>query len=606
MGWQAWFTLGILAFTFIVLIRATAPPDMVLWGATVAVTVAGVISPRQALAGLSSESVLTIAGLFVIAAAMRETGALDLLGGHMLGKARSERGVLLRMVPQVTVFSAFLANTAVVAMLIPIITDWCRKARVSPSRLLMPLSFLAILGGMCTLIGTTTNLIVSEAMEQAHLRAMHMFELTWLGVPSVVVGASYLVLVAPRLLPNRRDLLERIGDSARQYLVEMRIRPGCPLSGKTVEEAGLRRLPGLFLVEIVRDGRIIAPVEPHEVLIEGDQLAFAGVVQTIVDLERIPGFVPVTEETHDASFAEKRNRRYCEAVISATSPLIARNIRDSNFRALYNAAVIAVHRGGTRLRGRIGDIVLREGDTLLLQAGAHFVEANRNNPDFYLVSSLDSVRPIRHERTAICIGLLVLLVVLLVFGERISAMFGGQISLRPVVAALVVAGLMMLTGCISVSDARRAVSLDVLLIIAAAFGLATALQTSGAAAAIAHQLVALTNTGSALVALSVVYLLTVVLGIFITNRAAALLIFPIAMVMAQQLGLNPRAFAITVAGAAVASFASPISYQTNTMVYGAGGYRFGDFVRVGLPLHVLLWIVAMIVIPVVWPLHLGG
>ncbi len=603
MGWQAWFTLGILAFTFFVLIRATAPADMVLWGATVAVTVAGVITPAQALAGLSSESVLTIAGLFVIAAAMRETGALDLLGGHILGNARTERGVLLRMVPQVTVFSAFLANTAVVAMLIPILTDWCRKMRVSPSRLLMPLSFLAILGGMCTLIGTTTNLIVSEAMEQANLRAMHMFELTWLGVPSVVVGAAYLVLVAPRLLPNRRDLLERIGSSAREYLVEMRIRPGCPLIDKTVEEAGLRRLPGLFLVEIVRDGRIIAPVEPSEVLLEGDQLAFAGVVTTIVDLERIPGLVPVAEQEHDASFAEKRNRRYCEAVISATSPLIARNIRDSNFRALYNAAVIAVHRGGTRLRGRIGDIVLREGDTLLLQAGAHFVEANRNNPDFYLVSSLDAARPVRHERTAICIGLLLLLVVLLVFGEQIGAMLGGHVSLRPVVAALVVAGLMMLTGCISVSDARRAVSLDVLLIIAAAFGLATALQTSGAADAIARQLVALTRAGHAIIALSVVYVLTVVLGIFITNRAAALLIFPIAMVMAQQLDLNPRAFAIAVAGAAVASFASPISYQTNTMVYGAGGYRFGDFLRVGLPLHILLWIVSMIVIPLVWPLH---
>jgi di/tricarboxylate transporter len=477
-------------------------------------------------------------------------------------------------------------------MLIPVLNDWCRRVRVSPARLLLPLSFLSILGGMCTLIGTTTNLIVSETMERAELAGLSMFELAWVGVPCVVIGALYLILVSPRLLPNRKDMLETIGESVREYLVEMSVQPNCPLVGKSVREAGLRRLPGLFLVEIVRGGRIIAPAEPDEVLMAGDQLAFAGAVQTIVDLERIPGLVPVTEAGHRASFAERRGQRYCEAVVSSTSMLIARNIRDANFRALYNAAVIAVHRGGERLTGRIGDIVLRAGDTLLLQTGPHFFEANRNNPDFYLVSSLEQARPVLHERTGIAIGLLVLLVVLLVFG--------GSVGVRPVIAAFVVAGLMMLTRCISVGDARRKVSLDVLLTIAAAFGLGKALEASGAAQDLGDMIVSLTGRGGGL---ALVYIVTIALSIFITSKAAAVLIFPVAMVIADHLGVNPRAFAIAVASAAASSFASPISYQTNTMVYGPGGYRFGDFLRVGLPLHVLLWIVAMIVIPIVWPLQ---
>jgi di/tricarboxylate transporter len=570
---------------------------MVLWGGTITVTLAGIIGPREALSGFASESVLTIAALFVIAAAMRETGALELVGAHVLGRARTERGALLRMVPKVTALSAFLANTAVVAMLIPVLSDWCRRVRVSPARLLLPLSFLSILGGMCTLIGTTTNLIVSETMERADLAGISMFELAWVGLPCVVIGALYLIFVGPRLLPDRKDMLQAIGESVREYLVEMSVQPNCPLVGQRVREAGLRRLPGLFLVEIVRAGRVIAPVEPDEVLLAGDQLAFAGAVQTIVDLERIPGLVPATEEGHETTFAERRGQRYCEAVVSSTSILIARNIRDANFRALYNAAVIAVHRGGERLTGRIGDIVLRPGDTLLLQTGPHFAEANRNNPDFYLVSSLEQARPVLHERTGIAIGLLGLLVVLLVFG--------GSFGVRPVVAAFLVAGLMMLTRCISISDARRTVSLDVLLTIAAAFGLGSALEASGAARDIAGLIVRLAHlTGPAggLLGLALIYVVTIGLSIFITSKAAAVLIFPVAMVIAEHLGVNPRAFAIAVASAAASSFASPISYQTNTMVYGPGGYRFGDFLRVGLPLHVLLWIVAMLVIPFVWPL----
>lgn len=592
MGWEGWFTLGVIVFSFSVMVRGLAPPDMVLWGAAVLVTVVGVVTPDEMISGLAEPAVATIGALFVISAAMRETGALDLIGKRVLGRARTERGALLRLIPQVTALSAFLNNTAVVAMFMSVVSDWCRRHRISPSRLLLPLSYLSILGGMCTLIGTSINLIVSAQMEKFGLDALGMFELSWIGVPCALLGAIYLLVVGRRLLPDRKDLLEQFGESSREYMIEMRIQPNCTLVGQSIREAGLRRLPGLFLIEIVRDGHIIAPVEPDEILRAEDQLTFTGVVSTIVDLERIPGFVPVADDQQQLTPSERRSRRYGEAVISHTSPLIGKNIREANFRALYNAAVVAVHRGGERLKGRIGDIVLRAGDTLLLQTGQHFAAANRNNPDFFLVSSVEEARPVRHERAYLSLGLLGLLIVLLVWGSR----FGMPMA----VSALFVAGLLIMTRCIAVGDARRSLNLDVLFTIAAAFALGAALSQSGAAEFIAGGIVSATAYGGMLAALALIYGVTIAFNTLITSNATAVLVFPIAMAVADRMDADPRTFAIMVASAAAASFATPIAYQTNVLVYGPGGYRFADFLRVGLPLHALLWVLAVVLIPIVW------
>ena len=562
----------------------------------------GIVSPEQLLRGFSNQGMLTIAGMFVVAAGMRETGALDRLGRGMLGPARTGRAAFARLVPQVTVLSAFLNNTAVVAMLLPVVSDWCRRHRVSPSRLLMPLSYVTLLGGTCTLIGTSTNLIVNGMMTQAAsqaadaetaeaLRGLSFFEPAWIGVAAVAVGVAYLALIGRHLLPDRRDLLETMGESAREYLVNMRIEAGCPLIGKQVEPAGLRRLPGLFLIEITRADRIIAPVEPDDIIREGDRLTFAGVVGTIVDLERTQGLVAERPEPGAETDANPGDRRYCEAVVSGTSPLIGRNIRESNFRAVYNAAVIAVHRGGTRLSGRVGDIVLRRGDTLLLQTGPHFVQAHCNNADFYLVSSVEDARPVRHQRASISLVLLGLLIVLLITGR-----------IPVVVAALLCAGLMIATGCISGAAARRYVQWDVLLAIGAALGLGEALRESGAAAALASAVVNLTGAWGPIAALAAIYFVTVVLTEVITHAAAAALVFPLAISVAAQLGVNPRPFAMAVVFGASFGFSTPIGYQTHMMVFGPGGYRFTDFLRVGLPLNALMWALVVALIPLIWPL----
>jgi di/tricarboxylate transporter len=602
LGWEGWFTLAVVAAVFVGLIRGVGSPDMLLLGGMVLVALAGIVTPEELLVGFSNPGMLTVAALFVVAAALRETAALDRLAGRMFGAARPEPGLLARMVPQAAALSAFLNNTAVVAMLLSPVSDWCRKNRISPSRLLLPLSYLAILGGMCTLIGTSTNLVVHGLMletarthedpqvQQSLAGGISFFELAKLGVPCLLVGAAYLWVVGRWLLPDRRDLLEQLGESSREYLANMLVEPGCRLVGQRVEDAGLRHLPGLFLIEIVRAGRIIAPVEPDEVLDAGDRLTFTGVVSTIVDLERIPGLVPIGDESGQSDDTPRTERRYCEAVTSATSPLIGKTIRDGNFRAMYNAAVVAVHRGGARLRGRVGDIVLRPGDTLLLQAGVHFANAHRNNPDFYLVSGVEEARPVRHQLAFTSLVALGLLIALAAF------------NLVPiVVAAFLVAGLMIATRCISTAEARRSVRWDVLLTIAAAFGLGKALVNSGAAAEIGDLVVGFTQPWGRLAALAALYAVTVLLTSLLTNNASAVLMFPLALAVAAELGLDPRPFVMAVVFAASASFATPIAYQTNLLVFGPGGYRFADFVRLGVPLNLLLGILAVLAIPWLWP-----
>lgn len=585
---QPWFTLGLIIFVFIAMARDWGPPDMVMFGAAVLLTIAGVIDETQLLAAFGHSGVITIAALFVIAGGLRETGIMDRLATHMFAKARTEPAVLGRMSVQVSLLSALLNNTAVVAMLLAPLTDWCRRNRVSPSRILLPLSFLTVLGGTITLIGTSTNVLVNGEMLKAGLQGMGLFDLAWVGVPVTVLGAVFLLTLGRRLLPNRLDLLEDYSQRVREYLVEMSIQPGCRLIGQTVQAAGLRNLPGLFLIEIQRNDQVIAPVSPDELLRAGDQLAFTGVASTIVDLERIPGFVPAGYAPADSGRAVRR--RFCEAVVSRTSPLVGQTIRDSNFRARYNAAVIAVHRGGVSLRGRVGDIEIEPGDTLLLQTGAHFDAAHRNNPDFFLVSGIDDTRPARHSRAVIAGVFLAAFILLLLFESVIPV----------VVSALVIGGLMIVTRCISATDARRTVPLDLLLAIVGAIALGRALESSGLAELLARHIVGLTAPVGPVAAVALLYLGSLVMTEIVTNSAAAALMFPISLQVADKLGLQPMPFILAITYAASLGFATPFGYQTHLMVYGPGGYRFNDFVKVGLPMDFVCGVVVVTAIPLIW------
>jgi di/tricarboxylate transporter len=592
MGFEAWFTLAVLVVAFLALVRNWAPPDLVFLLGTTLLALTGVITAKEAFAGFANEGMLTVAVLFVVAAGLEQTGVLAYVGQQILGGAKSDRGALARLSAVIVSSSAFLNNTPIVAMFMPIVVDWCRRNNVAPSKLLIPLSYLAILGGTCTLIGTSTNVVVHGLLLQHGMPGMSLFEITPLGIPYALAGVAYLLLFGRKLLPDRKELFEQLGESRREYMVDMRVQPECRLIGKSVEAAGLRNLPGLFLIEINRRDEIITPVAPNEVIEANDHMVFTGVVSSVVELQKIAGFVPIADPAYESSPARQLSRRMCEAVISADSPLIGQTIRDADFRANYGAAVVAVHRGGARVQEKVGDIKLQPGDTLLLQTQPHFVRAHRNDPAFYLVSDVEQWRPLRSHRAWIALLLFVALLVLM------------TTQVVPIlVGASLIAVLMIATGCLSAGEARQSIELQVLITIAASFGIGTALEKSGAAAEIANHLVDATAFFGPVGTLACVYLITSIITEMITNNAAAVLLFPICLQAARLSGdVDPRPFVIALTFAASASLMTPIGYQTNMMVYGPGGYRFTDFIRVGLPLHILLLVVATVLIPIIWPL----
>ncbi len=590
MGWEAWATLACIGLIFAALVRNWAPPDVLFLGGAASLTALGIISPQEAFGGFSNPGMLTVAALFVVAAGVRDTGVLDYLSQRILGGARTERGVFARLAGFVMPLSAFFNNTPIVAMLVPVVMDWCRRNQVAPSRLLIPLSYLTILGGTCTLIGTSTNLVINGLMLQNGIRGMHLFELAWVGIPYAIVGVVYLYFFGLRLLPNRAEFLEQLGESRREYITEMRVESNCPLGGKTVENSSLRGLNGLFLIEIDRNGEILAPVRPEQVIQHGDHLIFAGVVSTMVDLEKIPGLTPVADPNYDISPKHKSRRRLWEAVVSPTSPLVGKTLRDADFRATYGAAVLAMHRGGHRIREKLGSVTIRPGDTMLLLAARHFRRAFRNDPAFYLISDVSEWRPLRPDRAWVALG---------IFAALILTITMGWLSTE--VAAILAALAMIVVRTISTSDARRSIDWQVLITIAASFGIGTALQNSGAAATITQFAFSVTQGWSPILALAVIYLVGSAVTEVITNNAAAVLIFPFCLEAARLYQVDPRPFLIALTLSASASFMTPIGYQTNMMVYGPGGYRFGDFLRIGSPLNTLLWITAVILIPRIWP-----
>lgn len=581
------FTLLVVASIIGLLIWDRMPPDIVLFGGLALLMLGHVITPAQAFAGFADPATATVAVLLVVAEAVRETGGMRYLARFAFGAVRGPRWALLRFTGIVTMLSAVLNNTPLVAMFLPAVDDYARRMRESPSRFLMPMSFAAMLGGTCTLIGTSTNLVVSGLMSQAGLEPMGMFELSWVGVPTAIVGVAYMVLMGPRLLRPRVDPMEALHTQTREYLAEVELMRDSPLVNTTVERSGLRQLPGLYLVEIRRlSGVIVQPVGPEDELLAGDHLVFSGGHAVVKELRTIPGVLPV----EDVRLDDALERNLYEVVISHRSSLVGRTIAEAEFRRHYEAGVLAVHRGGERIGRNLGEVRLRAGDTLMLTAARGFENAFRNGDDFYLVTTLDDLgapRYRRSKRTLMVLLVMVLLPEVLGISMLESAMAG--------FLALI------LMGCLSFQGVHRALNLTVILSIGSAFGLSKALEVSGAAAQLGHALDWVARGHGPLVVMAAVYVFTAVCTNVMTNAAAAALVFPVVLTVCQANGLEPRGFAMAMAMAASAAFSTPVGYQTNLMVYGPGGYRTTDFLRFGLPLNVLTMIVALLVIPRIWP-----
>jgi len=586
MGFEAWFTITVVLVMLGFLSLTNFGPDTVLMGGVTLLMITGILTPGDALAGLANEGMVTVGVLFIVAAGLNQTGITQIIVERLLGPPGSTVRAQLKMMIPTAVFSNFTNNTPQVAIMIPAVNEWARRYSLRVSDLMMPLSYATIVGGMCTIIGTSPNLIVNGLMEShARVKPFSFFEPAWVGIPVAIIGLAFIIPLM-KLVPDRRSPDVEF-ESAREYTVEMIVAPDSSLVGKTLEEAGLRYFSGMYVAEIDRGGHVLPAVSSKEPLEANDRLVFVGGPEAAAELQKIKGLKPATEQIFRLD-VPRSERLLIEAVVSPGCPIVGRSVRHGRFRSRYDAVVMAVARHGQRLRQNVEDIVLRPGDVLLVEAHESFIEQQRNSKDFYLISPLENSSPPRHEKAWIALAIL---------GFMVTAASLEWLSM--VKAAMLSAGLMIMTGCLSGSEARRSIDTEVLLTIAAALGLGQAMLKTGAADGIASSVMALAGSHPWL-NLAAIYLLTLVLTEIISHAAAAVLVFPIAITTAQSLGVSVTPFAMTVMMAASLAFATPFGYQTNMMVYGPGGYHFTDFLRVGIPMDIITAGIAILIIPQVW------
>ena len=588
MSADAWLTLAVLVATVAVLVSERVSPPFVFVTAVTVLLLAGVVDTDQALSGFGNPAPATVAALYVVGAAVEATGVLQRAIAWVLGGAATDEGRRRRMLVAAAGASSTLSNTATTAIIAPAILGWGRRTghRVAPY--LLPVCFAITLGGFLTLVGATTNVVVSGLMGDAHLEPLGFFELTKVGLPLALAGLAFLALATRHLLPARSAPSDAEGTNLREFTIEMVV--GRQLDGVTVAAAGLRNLQGVYLVAVERDGRMSA-VDPDDVLRDGDRLLFAGDIDRVLDLQRLPG-LENADERHFVEAGGGNNRRLYEAVVSATSSVAGTTLKDAGFRTRYGAAVLAIHRAGERLPAKLGEIELAAGDVLLVLADHDWRERWRRRGEFLAIAPLDEELPPRRRSTPFAALVIAALIVLVATGV---------LDLLP--ASLAAALLLIGARVLAPVEARLAIDLGVIVVIGASFGLSAAITESGLGGHLASGIVdALSGLGD-FGPLAGVLLASAVVTQFVTNNAAAVVMFPIAMSTASQAGMHARPFAIAVAVGASLSFATPIGYQTNMMVHAIGGYRFGDFVRVGLPLTIVTGAVAAALIPLIWALR---
>ena len=586
MSSDSWITVAVLVVTGVVLVRDRFPAVIVLGGAVVALLFAGVIDQGIALSGFSSGAPATIAALYVVAGAVTLTGALNVVVDRLLGQ-----GSLLRLASGTAAISAFVPNTPLVAMTAPRLVRSCQRRGVSASRYLMPLSFASLLGGTVTLIGTSTNLVVSDLLVQAGEEPLGVFEITAVGLPVAIAGVIVLVTIGARLLPDRVSASANVDRRAREFQMAARVDRDGPLHGRTVAESGLRGLEGAFLALIERqgaDGSTSTITATSDTVLDADDVCcFVGDSSRMIDLHEIAGLTSL--ERAQLAVAEGPGTQVFEAVVSPSSSLIGATLQSAEFRTRYGGAVMAVHRADGEMTGQLGRLQLRAGDVLLVLASSSFANRWRGDADFSLVAALDDPPPARRRRAWLPVVAAVAMIVVAAAGwlTLFEAALGAAI-------AVVIGGVM------SAREAWRAVNVNVVLTMAVAISLGGAVSASGLASEIASLLgsngvVRVGDVGL----VGAVIVVTILLTELVTNTAAAALMVPVGLSAAAEAGVDARAIAIAVLIGASCSFLSPIGYQTNLMVFGLGGYKFTDFARVGFPLTLTTIVTATVALSVV-------
>ncbi|MFC0562381.1 SLC13 family permease [Halalkalibacter alkalisediminis] len=578
----------VLLLMFFSLVKEYFPPEITVFTALSTLVLLGVIPINEALEGFSNPAVHTIALLMVIAYAAQKSGVVPKIITKLLGRNKNISVVLLKIMLPVSFLSAFMNNTPIVAMLTPIVHKWGIQHNISPSKLLIPLSYAAIVGGTVTLIGTSTNLLVHGLLQQAGHPGFSMFQFSLIGVPLFVFSLVYMIYYGHKQLPNNKDLIETYQSTSKEYTIEVRVTPASTWIGKTVRQVNLRALHDVFLIQINRDNNVITPASHYEVIQANDVLIFSGNIDSIMNLNQVKGLI-LTTPNEDLNLVDKRfDKKLVEVVISHSSPLVNQKIKETNFRAQYNSVIVAVRKKNQQISSGIGNIIIKPGDTLLLLTGKDFIKSWSNSRHFYLVSGVETSESSQPEKAKIIIPTLLGVIVL------------ASLQLLPILkAALVGIIILAVTKSITASEAKKTIDWGILILIASAIGIANAVEQVGLPMLITN-LLDFEKPVNIILLCFFIYLATLIMTEMISNIAAAALMFPIAIPIATQFGYNPELFAIIIAIASSCSFITPIGYQTNLLVYGPGGYKFTDFFKVGLPLSLLCMFITVYLAVFIW------
>lgn len=589
---QQAITLGSILLLFVAIYREWVRPAVGFLGVVLGLVLLQIITPQQMLMGFSNESIASVVLLVILSSALSKNFQIESFIDRLyhLGKRDtplSYRSFLLRMMVQVAAFSSIVNNTPVVALMTPYVFNWGRKYNVSPSRLLIPLSYATIMGGMITLVGTSTTLVLNGFMTSNGVGTIPGLSLLIIGGMVCITGILFIALLGYRLLPNHRDILNTFKENQREYLVETTLQRSSPMIGKTISQAGLRNLRGMYLVEIIRAKQIISPVEPKEKLQRSDVLIFAGATEFIFDLTS-NGRGLVLPQYDDTK--KQGSVKVIEAVVGANSNLIGYTAKEIDFRKRYDAAIVAIHRNGERLSGKIGEIKLRQGDLLLLYAGRDFRSRVDLYRDIFIVSQVKEFLQPKRKKT---------LLFMVTVSAAIGALLAGFLSLFTALLIIFVAmvGLRM----ISLADVKRDVDINMVGILVFSLALGQAMITTGSGELLAQQIINLTYSLGPTAVLASLLIITAILTSFITNVGAVSIMFPLAYAISNTLQTDGMPFYLGIAYAASAAFLTPIGYQTNLIVYGPGGYSFRDFFRIGLPVTAIYLITVLIMIKLLYP-----
>ncbi|MEQ8925314.1 MAG: SLC13 family permease [Fulvivirga sp.] len=585
---QPYFVLGVILLLFTALYSELTKPAISFLFAALILVIGGVIIPKDIIDGLANESIVSIVLLILITAGFRSNFNIEGLLDSIFKNAKSYRQFLGLMMAKVAILSSFVNNTPVVVLMTPYVFEWGKKNKISPSKLLIPLSYATIFGGMITIIGTSTTLVLNGFLAKNGLVTINSLHLFYIGTSITLACIGFILLIGNRLLPSRQDLIEKFELSKREYLIEKRLSHDSELVGKTVKEGGLRNLKGVYLVEIVRNDQIISPVNPNEIIEHKDILIFAGNTDTIIDLTLSNVGIELPSNLEPSS---GKNLQVVEGVISANNSLIGKTVKESNFRERYDAAVVAIHRNGERLSGKIGRIRIKAGDVLLMYVGKSFQEKVDLFKDLYIISGdLKEIKKSDNNDTLKFIG---------IFGIILTLLLTQYYSLFT--SLLIITTVMVGMRLITLQNIKRDLDINMVIILILSLAIGQAMIKSGAGKMLAHQIVELLMPYGNIGLLIGLMLITTMLTSFITNVGAVAISFPLALGITHDLGVDGAPFFLAIAFAASAAFITPIGYQTNLIVYGPGGYNFKDFLKIGTPVTLIYLTIVVTGIILLYP-----